>query len=144
MKNCYTAIMRRAFQCDTMRRCIMAAIRGRHCCHSTMTGHHAGQCTGLCSTTCWDVGRRPVPESCLHLLMRRLDRDLAWWCWTSSHVDVTGRQSICRRRNVWSSLPPAIRDPSVPSLSLSVFGKLLKTYCLFKGRGADDLWTGAF
>ena len=26
---------------------------------------------------------------------------------------------------VWNSLPPAIRDPS---LSLSIFGKLLKTY----------------
>jgi len=36
---------------------------------------------------------------------------------------------------VWNSLPPAIRDPS---LSVSIFGKLLKT-CLFKGRGAGDL-----
>ena len=40
---------------------------------------------------------------------------------------------------VWNSLPPVIRDPS---LSPSIFGKLLKT-CLFKGRGAGDLWTGA-
>jgi len=37
---------------------------------------------------------------------------------------------------VWNSLPTAICDPS---LSLSVFGKLLKTYLFFKGRGASDL-----
>jgi len=55
-----------------------------------------------------------------------------------SYYDVTGRQNInfaVAGPRVWNSLPPAIRDPS---LSLSVFGKLLKTY-LFKGRGAGDL-----
>jgi len=31
---------------------------------------------------------------------------------------------------VWNSLPPAIRDPS---LSPSIFGKLLKTYLFVKG-----------
>ena len=44
-----------------------------------------------------------------------------------SYDDVTGRQSICRRRTACLE-QPAIRDPS---LSLSIFGKLLKTY-LFK------------
>jgi len=32
---------------------------------------------------------------------------------------------LCHRPRVWNSLPPAIRDPS---LSPSIFGKLLKTY----------------
>jgi len=54
-----------------------------------------------------------------------------------SYDDVTGRQSICRRRTACLE-QPAIRDPS---LSLSIFWKLLKNY-LFKGRGAGDLWTG--
>ena len=42
--------------------------------------------------------------------------------------------AVARQRD-WNSLPPAIRDPS---LSLSIFRKLLKTY-LFKGRGTGDL-----
>jgi len=43
---------------------------------------------------------------------------------------VVVRYGICRAfavagPHVWNSLPPAIRDPS---LSPSIFGKLLKTY----------------
>jgi len=47
-------------------------------------------------------------------------------------------QSIVNVRNV-----APVREHKLaaadPSLSLSVFGELLKTYCLFNGRGAGDL-----
>ena len=44
-----------------------------------------------------------------------------------SYDDVTGRQHLIAvaEPRVWNSLSPAIRDPS---LSPSIFGKLLKTY----------------
>jgi len=46
------------------------------------------------------------------------------------------RAFVVAGQRVWNSLSPAIRDPS---LSPSIFGKLLKLICLFKDRGAGDL-----
>jgi len=131
----FLGFIRRAFQCDTM--------------------HHGG-CSqeALLSINHDRPPRRAVRRTVFYYLLRCRPSARAGIMFTSADAPARPRPSmmmldILRTSTslgdgafavagprVWSSLPPAIRDPS---LSLSVFGELLKTYCLFKGRGAGDL-----
>jgi len=78
-----------------------------------------------------------VPESCLHFIdAPGRPRPSLMMDILRTSTSLGDRAFAVAGPRVWNSLPPVIHDPS---LSLSVFGELLKTYCLFKGRGAGDL-----